>query len=227
MRILLVEDDEDFALFAKKGFEAKGFAVDVATSGEAGLQKARLNPYAAVVLDMSLPGTLQGPEVLKDLRKFKPSIPVLMISGVFNDVATKVEMLDRCDDYMCKGEMTMEELIARLHAIMRRPPVQHKAVLKVADLFLDPRACTVKRAGKPVRLPRKQFALLEYLMRNKNRVLSQSELLEQVWNEHTEIFTNSVQVTLRELRKAIDTGHTRKLIKTVPGFGYKLSTSEA
>ena len=81
MRILLVEDEEEFALFAKKGFEAKGFAVDVATSGEAGLQKARLNSYAAIVLDMSLPGTLQGPAVLKDLREFKPSIPILMISG--------------------------------------------------------------------------------------------------------------------------------------------------
>ncbi len=197
----------------------------MATSGEAGLQKARLNPYSAVVLDMRLPGTLQGPAVLKDLRAFKPSIPVLVISGVFKDVGTKVEMLDRCDDYLCKGEMAMEELIARLHAIMRRPAVQHAAVLKVADLFLDPMACTVKRAGKPIRLPRKQFALLEYLMRNKNRVLSQTELLEHVWNEHAEIFTNSVQVTLRELRKAIDTNHTPKLIKTVPGFGYTLTTS--
>ncbi len=127
MRILLVEDEEEFALFAKKGFEAKGFAVDVATSGEAGLQKARLNPYSAIVLDMSLPGTLQGPAVLKDLREFKPSIPILMISGVCKDVATKVEMLDRCDDYLCKGELAMEELIARLYAIMRRPAVQHQA----------------------------------------------------------------------------------------------------
>ena len=225
MRILLVEDDEEFALFAKKGFEAKGFAVDVATSGEAGLQKARLNPYSAIVLDMSLPGTLQGPAVLKDLREFKPSIPILMISGVCKDVATKVEMLDRCDDYLCKGELAMEELIARLYAIMRRPAVQHQAVLKVADLVLDPRACTVKRAGKPVRLPRKQFALLQYLMRNKGKVLSQTDLYENVWSENTDPFTNTVQVTLRELRKAIDTNHTRKLIHTVPGFGYKLAVS--
>ncbi len=226
MRILIIDDDNEFFMSVTKGLQAKGFVVDVATSGEEGLQKARLSPYAAVVLDMRLPGPLQGPDVLGKLRETKSSVPILMISGVFKDVATKVEMLDRCDDYLCKGEITLEELIARLHAIMRRSPIQHETILKISDLVLSPRDCTVKRAGKTIKLSRKQFTLLRYLMLNKGKVLSQTDLYENVWSEYTtDPLTNTVQVTLRELRKAIDTDHTRKLIHTVPGFGYKIAVA--
>jgi two-component system OmpR family response regulator len=173
MRILLIEDEEDFALFVKKGLESKGFAVDVAITGEQGLQKTRINAYDAILLDMSLPGDLQGPDVAGEIRSRHRSLPILGLTGknAYLELAIKVEMLDLCDDYIAKTPaFSIQELAARIRAVLRRGEVLYDPILKVDDLILDPRGCTVMRAGKPVKLPPRQFALLEYFMRNAGKV---------------------------------------------------------
>ena len=219
MKVLLIEDEADIVCFVKKGLEAESFVVDTASDGEEGARLALSNPYDVVVLDIYLP-KLNGIGVAKKIRERKKSLPIIVLT-VEPDVETKVEMLALCDDYVTKP-FSLKELIARLRAITRRGAVSSEDILKVGDLCLDVKAYRVSRANKKINLRNKEFALLEYFMRNPDVVLSRGMILENVWDMNADPFTNTVDVHIRLLRKKIDDGFKKKLIKTVPKRGYKL-----
>ncbi len=224
MRLLIIEDDPDFGLSLKKGLESETFAVDLTDSGEQGLTHARLEDYDIIVLDMALPGDLQGPEVARAIQQYKPTIPIIAISGQYLDEDSKVDMLDVCDDYIIKGPtFSIRELVARIRVVLRRPPLQFDAVLKIGDLTLDPQRHLVTRGGRTIDVHRaKEFALLEYFMRHVEQVISRTVLLSRVWDQNADPLSKTVDVTMQRLRQKIDGPFTHHLFHTVPGRGYKL-----
>jgi len=220
MRILLIEDERDIAEFIIRGLRAERFAVDWASTGEEGLGWAKVNDYDAGIFDVRLPG-MTGVEVCRSLREKKKEFPVIMLS-VMNDAITKVEALNAgADDYLVKP-FFMAELLARIRALLRREHQTVNPVLRVADLFLDTVSHTVRRGKQAIRLSRKEFSLLEYLMRHPGATLTRGMILEHVWDMNADPFTNTVDVHIRYLRQKIDDDHGLKLIKTVHGCGYKI-----
>ncbi len=220
MRILVIEDEKGISNFIKKGLEAEYFTVDTAFDGEEGLNLAQINEYDVIVLDIRLPKK-NGIEVCKELRKENSSVPIIMLT-VEGDVKIKVETLNAgADDYLVKP-FSLEELIARIRALLRREKKITGDVLQIDDLVLDTVSHKVKRGEKEINLSRKEFALLEYLMRNPGVVLTRGMILEHVWDMNADPFTNTVDVHIRFLRKKIDEGFKKKLIKTVHGSGYKI-----
>jgi DNA-binding response OmpR family regulator len=222
MRVLIVEDENEIASFIKKGLEAAYFVVDVALDGENGLWLARTNDYDAVILDIKLP-KMDGLEVCRELRKEKKDVPIIMLT-VKNDTETKVECLNTgADDYLTKP-FSFEELLARIRALLRREKNIKGDKFKIHDLELDTMSHKVIRAGKLVNLSKKEFALLEYFMRNPGTVLTRSMILEHVWDMNADPFTNTVDVHIKFLREKINKGHREKLINTVHGCGYVIQT---
>lgn len=226
MRILLIEDDEDLGPSIKQGLEANTFAVDLADTGTQGLQLARLNDYDAAVLDLGLPD-MTGAELAAELRKFKRSLPIIALTGKFVDTSSEVNALESCDDFIRKQSgFTIDALVARIRALLRRGETQHDAVLQVVDLVLDPRRGTVTRGGKLLELRNKEFALLEYFMRHAGDICSRNTLLEHVWDINADPLTKTVDATMQRLRRKVDGGHKRKLLHTVQGRGYRLASHE-
>ena len=221
MKILVIEDEELIAKFIKKGLEAELCVVEVASTGERGIALAYANAYDAVILDFHLPDMI-GSEVSAEIRKRKPSVPILVLS-VEQDMDIKVDMLSICDDYMTKP-FSLRELAVRLRALNRRGEVLHSDILEKGELVLDSRKYTVKLEGKLVPFRNKEFALLEYLMRNEGIVLSREMMLEHVWDMNTDPFTNTVDTHIRILRKKLE-NKKRTFIKTVPKRGYLFSAS--
>ncbi len=219
MKILIIEDEEDIKLFVKKGLEAAAFVVDAAGDGEKGLRYALSNDYDLILLDMYLP-KLNGMSIAGRIRQSGKTTPIIVLT-VEPTLETKVQMLAFCDDYITKP-FSLEELIARVRAVLRRGEVAQEDVLEVGDLRMDVSKCKVTRGGKQAKLRNKEFALLEYFMRNPSIVLSRGEILEKVWDINTDPLTNTIDVHVRYLRKKIDDGHKTKLIHTVPGRGYKI-----
>jgi len=220
MRVLIVEDEAEIASFIKKGLEAEGYSVDAAGDGKKGLDLARINDYDLIVLDIMLPEK-DGLEVCRELRKEKTNVLVLILS-VKSDSSVKVEALDAgADDYLTKP-FSFEELLARIRALQRRGKTIMGPKLKVEDLEMDTAAHKVFRAGKLINLSKKEFSLLEYLMRNQGVVLTRAMILEHVWDMNADPFTNTVDVHIMELRDKIDEGHRKKFIQTVRGTGYKI-----
>jgi DNA-binding response OmpR family regulator len=220
MRILLIEDEREIAEFITSGLRKERFAVDWANTGEEGLGWAKVNDYDAGVFDVRLPG-LSGIEVCRAVRERKKEFPIIMLS-VMNDAVTKVEALNAgADDYLVKP-FFMAELLARLRALLRREKKTMGPVLQIADLVVDTLTHGVKRGKKDIHLNRKEFGLLEYLMRNPGTTLTRGMILEHVWDMNADPFTNTVDVHIRFLRQKIDEGHKRKLIKTMHGYGYKI-----
>jgi heavy metal response regulator len=218
MKILLVEDEKKVSQFLQKGLQEEGFVVDAAHDGEAGLSLAMEGFYDLIILDIYLP-RLDGLEVLKRLRGGRIMTPVLLLT-VRATIEDKVLGLDLgADDYLTKP-FAFEELLARAKALMRRRADVDAAVLRVADVVLDPVRRTVSRHGKKVELTPKEFALLEYLMRNAGRVLTRTMIVEHVWNYDFDSETNVIDVYMNYLRKKIDAGHETRLIHTVRGAGY-------
>lgn len=221
MRVLLIEDEKDIASFIMNGLKAERFAVDWAESGEKGLLWAKVNSYDLGIFDIKLPGQQNGLQVCRVLRERGTTFPIIMLS-VTGDVATKIEALNLgADDYLPKP-FSLAELLARVHALMRREKKLTGPKLIVGDLEMDTRAHTVIRGGKEIPLNRKEFALLEYLMRNPGTTLTRSMILEHVWDMNADPFTNTVDVHIRFLREKIDEGRRKKLLKTVHGYGYKI-----
>ncbi|MBI4811972.1 response regulator transcription factor [Candidatus Falkowbacteria bacterium] len=219
MRILVVEDEKEIASFIKKGFEAEHFSVDVADDGENGLWLGKTNDYDIVILDIKLP-LQDGVGICRQLRLDGKKMPIIMLS-VKDDVETKVQALDLgADDYLTKP-FSFEELLARVRALLRREKAVRGDILRIADLVLDVKAHLVTRANKKIDLSRKEFALLEYLMRNPGTVLTRTMILEHVWDMNVDLFSNTVDVHIRYLRQKIDKGRGRKIIHTVHGYGYK------
>jgi len=222
MRLLVVEDEKKVASFIKQGLEEEGYAVDLALDGEKGLEMALDGVHDLIILDISLP-KMDGLQVLKKLRQQKVNTPVLLLT-VRATIEDKVLGLDAgADDYLTKP-FAFQELVARVRALMRRRAEADPALLQVADLILDPARRVVSRGGEKIELTAKEFALLEYFMRNPGRVLTRTLMIEHVWSYDFDTMTNIVDVYVNYLRKKIDSGREPKLIHTVRGVGYVLKT---
>ena len=220
MRALLVEDEEKLLTVIAKALKAEGFAVDTASSGARGLELSFTYNYDVVILDIMLPH-VTGSDILRKLRADGRQMPILILTAR-DSVADKVTHLDvGADDYLTKP-FSMEELLGRVRALLRRTPVQRLDVIKVGDLEIDRLGHQVKRGGKRIELSAKEYALLEYLAVNKGRILSRPMIIEHVWDQSFEALTNIVDVYIRQLRTKIDEGFDKKLIKTMRGMGYGL-----
>jgi len=220
VRILVVEDDPKTSRTLLKGLESDRFAVDLATDGEEGLQLATEIDYDAVILDWLLP-RLDGMTVLRKMRKAGLPARILFLSAR-NDVSDRVQALQAgADDFLAKP-FSFEELRARLQALLRRPQ-ELLDKLSVADLELDRLRRIVTRAGKIIKLTQREYAVLEYLMRNAGRTVTRSMIVEHVWNLGFEGLTNIVDVYIKYLRTKVDDGFGRPLIHTTRGIGYQLS----
>jgi len=216
MRILVVEDEHKIANSIKRGFEQETWAVDVAYDGEEGYDFAAGEEYDAILLDLMLP-KMDGMELCKKLREEGNNTPILMLTAR-GEIGDKVEGLNSgADDYLVKP-FAFEELLARVRALVRRPKEVQLSELKVEDLVLNPATFEVKSAGRRIELSRKEFALLEYLMRNAGRVVSKENIIAHVWDYEADILPNTVEVFIGYLRDKIGSD----VIKTVRGFGYKI-----
>lgn len=220
MRILVVEDEAKVASFVRRALEEESYAVDVCADGARGLDLARAGCYDLVILDLMLPG-MPGLEVLKTLRKEQVAAPVLILTAR-SELDQKVKGLDAgADDYLTKP-FAIEELLARVRVLLRRGSGEAAGVLQVDDLVLNPGTREVTRGGKRIELTAKEYALLEYLMRNAGRVLTRPMIAEHVWNQDFDTFTNVIDVYVNYLRNKIDRGQERKLLQTIRGSGYTL-----
>jgi DNA-binding response OmpR family regulator len=222
MRILIVEDEKRLAQFLRRGFEAETMAVDVAFDGSAGAALARANDYDAIVLDLMLPGK-NGIEVLKEVRGAGRTAPILILSAR-GEVEDRVAGLNLgADDYLPKP-FAFAELLARVRALLRRPGAEGERgpVLRVDDLSVDLLTRHVKRGERDIELTNKEYQLLEYLVRHKNRVLSRVLIIEHIWDMQFDSGTNIVDVVINRLRRKIDDDARTPLIRTVRGVGYVL-----
>lgn len=220
MRILIIEDEPKVAHFLKQSLEAEYFAVDIATDGEHGSHLAHINDYDLIVLDNILPKK-EGFEVLHEIRASNITTPVLVLS-VKSEVLTKVDLLQAgADDYLTKP-FALQELLARIRALLRRPKPIERTAFTIGDLTIDVQKYTAKRGKKDIYLTRKEFMLLHYMMQNQGIVLSRGMILEHVWDMNADIFSNTIESHVLSLRKKLgDTGKQR-LIQTVPSRGYKI-----
>lgn len=221
MRVLVIEDEKKIADFIKRGLKEEGYAVDVAYDGEEGLFLASTNEYDLILLDLMLP-KIDGLTLCKNLRKTDNRAPVIMITAK-DTVTDKVAGLDSgADDYITKP-FAFEELLARVRAILRKKDTKATNLLKAADLTLDLVTHKVTRRGIEMTLTAKEYSLLEYLMRNKGKVVSRTMISEHCWDADFDTFTNVIDVYINYLRNKIDAPeHKKKLIHTVRGRGYTL-----
>jgi DNA-binding response OmpR family regulator len=225
MRILLVEDDLNLAQFIRKGLKEEHYAVDFADDGEAGLGLALTNPYDLLILDVMLP-KLDGLTLCRRIRAKGDTTPVLLLTAR-NTLETKVSGFDIGADQFMPKPFAFVELLARIRALLRRGGQQPAMNLHAADLTLDPATRRVWRAGHEISLTNKEYALLEFLLRNKNRVLTRTVIIEHVWDISYDPMTNIVDAHIRALRAKIDRDFSPPLIATVRGAGYMLEEPNA
>ena len=218
MRILVVEDEKKVANFIKQGLEEEGYAVDWAPDGQAGLVLALDGVHDLIILDLNLP-KMDGLKVLQEIRKAKIKSPVLLLT-IRAMIEDKVLGLDAgADDYLTKP-FSFQELLARIRALFRRRSEAEPAMLQLADLTLDPSRRLVRRGNEKIDLSTKEFALLDYFMRNPGRVLTRTMIAEHVWDYDFDTTTNVIDVYVNFLRKKIDADRVVKLIHTIRGVGY-------
>ena len=221
MRFLVVEDEEKVARFVRRALEEERYAVDVVGDGESAIDQVEVIPYDMMILDLTLPKK-GGLEVLQWLRQKGHKIPVLILTAR-TAISDRVKGLDLgADDYLVKP-FAIEEFLARVRALFRRGGVT-APLLQADDLTLDPVSHEVRRAGQKIELTTKEYALLEYFLRNPNRVLTRSMISEHVWDIHFDTFTNVIDVYVNYLRNKIDRGFKRPLIQTIRGVGYVLKS---
>lgn len=221
MRILLAEDQSRVASFVAKGLREQAYAVDIASDGEQALYLATENEYDLIILDVMMP-LKDGYAVCRELRASDRRTPILMLTarGAVDD---RVAGLDAgADDYLAKP-FDFKELLARLRALLRRPQTLRPAEVRAHDLVLNTASHTASRGGAPVRLTAKEYALLEYLVLNQDRVVGREQIAQHVWDESFDPFSNIIDVYIKRLRAKIDTGAARRLIHTRRGEGYILS----
>lgn len=222
MKILVIEDEHRIANTIKKGLEQEHFTVDLAYEGNVGFDLASTEDYDVIILDRMLPG-MDGLTICKQLRQDGIHTPVLMLTAK-GQIQDKVEGLDSgADDYLTKP-FSFEELLARIHALHRRPRQIVPDTLLVGDLVVNTREYTVKRADKAIQLSNREFSLLEYLMRHANRIVTKDQIISHVWDYDSDVLPNTVEVYIKNLRSKIDYpfGESKSLIHTVRGFGYKI-----
>ncbi len=216
MRLLIVEDETEISEVLAKALGKHNFAVDLAETGTDGLQKALDNTYDCIILDLNLPG-IDGLEVASTLRKKGNNVPILMLTARTNQTNVNAGFETGADDYL-KKPFDFKELLYRIEALIKRTNSNPEEVLSVSNLELNPKTLKITRSGKAVQLNAKEYGILEYLMRNKGKVVSQEELLEHVWNEEIDMFTQTVRTNIKTLRKKVDP--TKSIIKTFKGKGY-------
>lgn len=220
MRILIVEDEKDLADALAKGLNRQGYAIDVAYDGEEALRLAEVNGYDLLILDLNLP-KVDGIEVCRKIRASGSPTGILMLTGR-SSPDDRVKGLDQgADDYLVKP-FHFPELLARVRAILRREADTRKVILRTGNLVLDPNALKAYVGDSEVALTAKEFGILEYLMRNVGRVVSQEELLEHVWNEDANLFTQTIKVHINNLRKKLNAAGGEGLISTIKEKGYMI-----
>lgn len=221
MRILIIEDEVKIAKALKRALEQERYAVDITHDSDSGYAMLTTEPYDLAIVDRLLPGDRDGIDILKEARKEGMNIPVLLLTAL-GSVSDKTTGLDSgADDYLVKP-FDLEELLARVRALLRRPAEQQGTILKAGDLSLDTVSLKVTRDGVDIALTSKEYALLEYLLRNQGRPLSKESIISNVWDFDADILPNTVEVYIKYLRSKIDEPFKTPLIKTVRGFGYKL-----
>lgn len=221
MRVLIIEDEHKIARALKKVLEQETYAVDVAYDGDEGYAMATTEPYDVAIIDRMIPGEYDGLAIVRAMREQKIHTPVLILSAL-GSVPERTTGLDTgADDYLTKP-FALEELLARVRALLRRPTEQQASILSAGDLTLNTLTYSVDRAGTPIQLTSKEFALLEYMLRNQGRPLSKEIIISHVWDYDADILPNTVEVYIKYLRNKIDAPFKKPLIKTVRGFGYKL-----
>lgn len=222
MKILVIEDEKGIREFLKLGLESEYFAVDTAEDGETGSTLARSNNYDLIILDNVLPKKL-GLEICKEIRSRQKTVPIIILS-VLSETTKKVDLLTSgADDYLTKP-FSFEELLARIRALLRRPQELKGEILQIDNLTLDTIQHLVKCDEKEIYLTRKEFELLEYLMRNQEKVLSRGMIMEHVWDMNADPFSNTIETHILNLRRKIDRNGKNKLIHTLPGSGYRMSS---
>jgi DNA-binding response OmpR family regulator len=220
MRILIIEDEMKLAHAMKRALELQKYAIDVVNNGKDGLDFAIGEEFSLIILDVMLPG-MDGIEICKRIRSEGIHTPVLMLTAR-GQISDKVTGLDvGADDYMVKP-FSFEELFARIRALVRRPAQTNDPVLHIKDLTLDPKTFTVKRDGKMIELSAKEFSLLEYLLRNKNTVLTKDQIIAHVWNYDSDVLPSTIEVHVKHLRDKIDVSGDDSLIYTIRGRGYTI-----
>jgi DNA-binding response OmpR family regulator len=224
MRVLLVEDDERIANFVAKGLRENAYAVDMTTDGEQAIYQASINDYDVIILDVMLP-LKTGFEVCAELRRGDNSTPVLMLTAR-DAVEDKISGLDMgADDYLTKP-FEFGEFLARLRALQRRKGKLRQPRMVIADLEIDTNSQRVWRGGSEIALTTKEYALLEYLAREKGKVVGRADIAEHVWNENFDAFSNLIDVYIKRLRAKMDEGFGVQLIQTRRGAGYILDEGE-
>ena len=224
MRLLVVEDDPKLAELLARGLREHAYAVDVATDGKAALYQAAINPYDAIILDVMLP-VKSGLDVCRELRARGSRTPVLMLTAR-DTVHDRVAGLDTgADDYLTKP-FAFPELLARLRALLRRAPELLPTMIRVGDLTVDTGAQTATRAGRPLSLTSKEYALLEFLARNAGKVVGRAAISEHVWDENHDPFSNAIEVYVNRLRRKLETDGDPPLIPTRRGAGYVLGAPD-
>lgn len=222
MRILIIEDDRRISSSLKKGFKQEAYVVDVASDGETGYDLAISEDYDVIILDLNLP-RISGETICKHLREESVSTPIIVLTAR-GEVEDRIQGLNAgADDYLPKP-FSFEELLARVRALARRPKKLVRNKLSIADLTLNVTTFEVKRGETKIPLSRTEFSLLEYLLRNKGRILSKRNIIEHVWNFDADVLPNTVEAYIGYLRKKIDDPFpkNRALLHTIRGFGYKL-----
>lgn len=220
MRVLVIEDETKVGSFIKRALEEESYAVDLCEDGAQGLDMALSGSYDLIMIDLMLP-SLPGLEVLTRLRKEKIQTPVLILTAQ-SKIDQRVKGLDAgADDYLTKP-FAIDELLARVRALLRRGPAESPGIFQIDDLILNPATREVTRGGQRIDLTVKEYALLEYFMRHAGRVLTRPMISDHVWNQDFDTFTNVIDVYVNYLRNKIDRGRARKLIHTIRGSGYML-----
>lgn len=224
MKFLVVDDDQEVARAVKASLAAFSHAVDASTDGADGSFLARSYEYDAIVLDYSLPKK-DGLAVCREVRSAGKTAPIIFLSNTA-DVDVKVAALEAgADDYMTKP-FSLDELKARLEALTRRSPGIQRRSFSVADLILDPAANAVERGGEPIRLTKKEFCMLEYLVKNAGKIVSRPQIMEHVWTADDNPFSNTIEAHMRNLRKKLNAGGKPNLIANLPGRGYIIDAPE-
>lgn len=220
MRILLAEDEKKIARFVRNRFVEEGFVVDMLHNGEEALQKLADTSYDAAILDIMMPGR-DGLSVLRAMRQQNMTVPVLMLTAR-GETSERIEGLNLgADDYLAKP-FSLDELVARVQALLRRSTGENLALFKVEDLILHLATRKVQRGTRKIELSPREFAVLEFLMRSPGRVITRTQIMEKVWDYHFDPGTNLVDVYIQRLRRKIDDGETVRLIQTVRGVGYSV-----
>lgn len=224
VRVLIIEDEHKIANAVKRGLEQETFAVDIAYDGDDGMAMATTEPYDIVIIDRMLPGKYEGLDIVKQMRQDKIHTPVLLLTAK-DGIRDRVEGLDAgADDYLVKP-FAFAELVARIRALMRRPKDQLDTTLHYENIVLDPINFTVERSGKRITLTHKEFALLEFLMRNPERIVSKDMITSHVWDYDADILPNTIEVYMGYLRNKLEKPFSDPpLIHTRRGFGYVFGT---